>query len=109
MSEENVEKLQLLSLRQADMLARQARSVAKRRRRDPAEKVALLEFRTKIAAFTLLMQKWSVARVAARLQVNIHALRSWIQAGCPLLDPSENQLTENQELLKQASNNDDQR
>jgi hypothetical protein len=101
-----VQRLEPLSLRQADMMARQPRPATRRRRRDPAERVALLEYRTKIAAFTLLTQKWSAPRIAIKLGINIHALESWMEKGCPLLE-EQNQLAQNHALAKQQSNADD--
>jgi hypothetical protein len=100
-----MQRLEPLNLRQAEMAARQPRATTKRRRRDPAEQVALLEYRTKIAAFALITQKWSAPLIAIRLRINIRALEVWMDKGCPLAEDM-NQLTSNHEVMKQQSNAD---
>lgn len=46
--------------------------------------ISIGEYRTKIACFVKLDAGWSVARIAARLQVNVEALQKWVDRGCRL-------------------------
>lgn len=61
-------RLEPLNIRQADMLAR---SRPRAKRGDLINRVALLEYRIKISAFALLTQRWSVARIAIQLGINV--------------------------------------
>jgi len=45
---------------------------------------SISEYRIKISAFVKLDAGWSVARVAAHLQVNVESLQRWYDAGCRL-------------------------
>jgi hypothetical protein len=47
---------------------------------------SIAEYRVKIAAFVKLDSGWSVARVAAHLQINVDNLQRWVDGGCRLVD-----------------------
>jgi hypothetical protein len=47
---------------------------------------SIAEYRVKIAAFIELDKGWSVARVAAHLQIDVVSLQSWVDGGCRLVD-----------------------